>query len=163
MTIIIKPTFNCNFRCPDCYLTNSVKSDTCIMSYKVAENLLHQVVSFCKKNNKRRLTFIWHGGEPLLWGIENYRSIFDFTKPIADDICIRQCVQTNLSLITNDYIKLFKQYNIEIGFSLDGPKEINDRFRKQIDGIGSHETIIRNLYRCRDAGLNVGAISVFYK
>lgn len=160
MTIIIKPTFNCNFRCSYCYLTNNVKSDTLIMNYKDAENLISQIVTFCKKNSRRRLTIIWHGGEPLLWGIENYRSIFAFAAQLTDDIRIRHCLQTNLSLINEDYIDLFKKYNVRIGFSLDGPKDINDRYRKRIDGRGTVDTIIRNLYKCRDAGLNVGAIVV---
>lgn len=160
MTIIIKPTFSCNFRCSYCYLTNCIKSDSTIMEYFVAESIISQAISLCKKNNKRKLTLIWHGGEPLLWGIENFRSIFAFTKHIADVICIRHCLQTNLSLINDEYIELFKKYDVKIGFSLDGPKEINDRYRKRIDGSGSFDTIIRNLYKCRDAGLNVGAIIV---
>lgn len=160
MTIIIKPTFNCNFRCSYCYLTNCVKSDTKTMDYNVAESLISQIISDLKRRNKRKLTIIWHGGEPLLWGIDKFRSIFAFTEQLSDGLCIRHCLQTNLSLIDDDYIALFKQYNIRIGFSLDGPKDINDSYRKRIDGRGSFDTIIRNLYKCRDAGLNVGAIVV---
>lgn len=160
MTIIIKPTFNCNFRCSYCYLTNCIKSDSTIMEYFVAENIISQAISLCRKNNKRKLTLIWHGGEPLLWGIENFRSIFAFIELLAEDICIRHCLQTNLSLINDKYIELFRRYDVKIGFSLDGPKEINDRYRKQIDGSGSFDTIIRNLYKCREAGLKVGAIIV---
>lgn len=160
MTIIIKPTFNCNFRCTYCYLTNCVKSDSMIMEYDVAESLISQAVAFCYKNNKRKLTLIWHGGEPLLWGIENFQSIFAFTENMTGKICIHHSIQTNLSLINDDYIELFKKYNVKVGFSIDGSKEINDRYRKLIDGRGTFDTIISNLYKCRDAGLNVGAIIV---
>lgn len=160
MTIIIKPTFNCNYRCTYCYLTNCIKSDTYVMNYEVAERLISQAVLFCKNNNRPKLTIIWHGGEPLLWGIKNFDSIFSFTEQLSTSLCIRHCLQTNLSLINDDYIHLFKRYNINIGFSLDGPKDINDRFRKRMDGRGSYDIIIRNLYKCREAELNVGAIVV---
>ncbi|MDE6543138.1 MAG: radical SAM protein [Muribaculaceae bacterium] len=158
MTIIIKPTFNCNFRCSYCYLTHQVKSDNYMMPLSVAKGLVEKIVGL--SNKWRKVTFIWHGGEPLLWGIENYKAIFEYTENFKDKVLFYHSIQTNLSLISDEYIELFKKYNVRIGFSLDGPKEINDRYRKRIDGSGSFDTIIRNLYKCREAGLHVGTIMV---
>ena len=106
------------------------------------------------------LTLIWHGGEPLLWGIENYRRIFAYTEKFRNKVSIRHAIQTNLSLINEEYIELFLDYNVRVGFSLDGPKELNDACRKKIDGSGTYDTIMENLYKCRDAGLSIGAIIV---
>ena len=141
-------------------MTNCVKSTDAIMNLDIAESLITQAISLCKNHDRHMLTIIWHGGEPLLWGIENYRYIFALTKQLAEGICVRQCLQTNLSLIDEEYIELFKKYNVKIGFSIDGPKEINDKYRKKKDGSGSHDTIIQNLYKCREARLNVGVIIV---
>lgn len=113
-----------------------------------------------EQKDPTRITFIWHGGEPLLWGVDNFREIFSYTAKFKENVSFSHRVQTNLSLINDEYIELFREYNVRIGFSLDGPKEINNRYRKRIDGSGSYDTIIKNLYKCRDAGFNVGAIIV---
>ncbi len=160
MTIIIKPTFNCNFRCSYCYLTNGVKSDSRTMKYEVAENLISQAVALCHNKRRKTLTLIWHGGEPLLWGIENYRRIFDFAEKHSEGVCIRQCMQTNLSLIDAEYIKLFQRYKVKVGFSLDGTKPINDLQRRTIDNKGTFDIIMDKVAMCKTAGLNMGCILV---
>ncbi len=160
MTIIIKPTFNCNFRCSYCYLTNGVKSDSRMMKYEIAENLISQVIALCHKQSRNTLTLIWHGGEPLLWGIENYRRIFEFAEKHCDGVRIRQCMQTNLSLIDAEYIELFKEYKVKVGFSLDGTKSINDLQRRTIKGEGTFDIIMDKVAMCRTAGLDIGCILV---
>ncbi|MBQ6881638.1 MAG: radical SAM protein [Alistipes sp.] len=160
MTIIIKPTFSCNFRCVYCYLTNNVKSDAMMMQYKVAESLISQAIQFCHTKGKRTLTLIWHGGEPLLWGVENYRRIFAFAEKHNNGLRIRQCVQTNLSLVDTAYIKLFQEYKVKVGFSLDGTKSINDLQRRTIDGEGTFDLIMDKVAMCKAAGLDIGCILV---
>lgn len=160
MVIIIKPTFNCNFRCSYCYLTNNTKSDDYVMPVVTVKKLIDDLVRLENYQKHKSITFIWHGGEPLLWGVENFKEVFSYTDEYKHRILFRHRVQTNLSLIDDDFIALFKQYNVRIGFSLDGPKDINDRYRKRMDGTGTYDTIINNLYKCRGAGLNVGAIIV---
>lgn len=160
MLIIIKPTFNCNFRCSYCYLTNGVKSDSTIMKYEVAESLISQATQLCHKSKRKTLTLIWHGGEPLLWGVENYRRIFDFIERYSEGLRIRQCLQTNLSLIDEGYIELFKKHKVKVGFSLDGPKYINDSQRKTIDDKGTFDVIMSKVEMCREAGLDIGCILV---
>lgn len=160
MVIIIKPTFNCNFRCSYCYLTNSVKSDLTMMKYEVAENLISQAILLCRKKSRKTLTLIWHGGEPLLWGVENYQRVFDFAEKQSAGLYIRQCVQTNLSLIDTEYIKIFREYKVKIGFSLDGTKTINDLQRRTISGNGTYDIIMNKVEMCKTAGLNIGCILV---
>ncbi len=160
MTIIVKPTFNCNFRCSYCYLTNGVKSDVMMMRYEVAVNLISQVIALCHKKSRKTLTLIWHGGEPLLWGVENYRRIFEFADKHCGGVRIRQCIQTNLSLIDAAYIELFKEYKVKVGFSLDGTKSINDLQRRTINGEGTFDIIMDKVAMCRAAGLDIGCILV---
>lgn len=130
------------------------------MRYEVAEHLISQLIELCRSKRHKVLTLIWHGGEPLLWGIDNYRQIFHFAQEIGKDICIKQCIQTNLSLINDEYINLFKEYNVKVGFSLDGPRQINDAQRLTSKGEGTFDTIIEKVNKCREAGLNIGCILV---
>lgn len=159
MTIVIIPSFDCNFRCKYCYINNPTK----LLKDKLDADFICSVFSQLKellKVNHNKLTIIWHGGEPLIWGIDNYKQVFEFIEHELPDVIIRNSIQCNLSLINDDYIDLFKQYNIKLGFSLDGTKEINDTQRIFANGDGTFSTIMDKLELCRKRGLNVGCIAV---
>ena len=87
-------------------------------------------------NNKlrKKITFIWHGGEPLLWGIENFRKVLEFQEKELSELDYGNSIQTNLSLLTEDYVDLFIKHDVHIGFSIDGFRELNDSQRVFADG-----------------------------
>lgn len=159
MTIVIIPSFSCNFRCRYCYLNNSTKQLSDSLSAKFVCSVLNQVKeTLC--NRRGKLSLIWHGGEPLLWGIDNYKQVFEFIKSKFGELEINNSIQCNLSLINDEYIELFKQHNIKVGFSMDGPKDTNDLQRVFANGIGTFDVIMEKLDLCRSRGLNVGCVTV---
>lgn len=111
-------------------------------------------------SRKNKLSIIWHGGEPLLWGMDNYRHVFNFIHHEFSDMELKNSIQTNLSLINEEYIKLFKQYDVRVGFSFDGHREINDTQRVLNNGKGTFDVIMEKLELCRKSGLNVGCVTV---
>lgn len=160
MVVIIKPTFHCNFRCDYCYLANGVKVSTEILDVPFAKHIIRQIMDEALARHQKQLTLIWHGGEPLLWGVENYRKIFEWIEQESEEIYVKQNIQTNLSLMTEEYVQLFKRYNIHVGFSLDGTKDINDSQRKFPDGTGTFNIIMQKLALCRRYNLSIGCILV---
>ena len=160
MTIIIKPTYACNFRCKYCYLSNDTKSSHKLFDAGFAKSIVSQIRIVLADRPKQKLTFIWHGGEPLLWGIENYRKVLSFIESELSGIDYKNSLQTNLSLINEEYIDLFLRYNVHVGFSLDGTKEINDSQRINIVGEGTFDTIMDKVAMCQNKGLSIGCIIV---
>lgn len=160
MVIIIKPTYACNFRCKYCYLSNDTKASGRLFDLEFAKKMILDVKRVLADMPKQRLTLIWHGGEPLLWGIENYREIFAFMKKELAGFRYRNSLQTNLSLINEAYIDLFLEYDVHIGFSLDGTKEINDSQRVGLHGEGTFDVIMEKFRLCREKGVSIGCIVV---
>lgn len=160
MNIILKPTYDCNLRCQYCYLNNDTKTQKEGFDVDFAKKIVLQLKELYKDNHHRKINFIWHGGEPLLWGIDNYRTIFSFMKRELSGYNYRNSIQTNLTLINEAYIDLFVEYKVHVGFSLDGPREIHDRQRVDICGKGSFDVVMDNLQRCRKKGLSLGCIVV---
>lgn len=160
MVVIIKPTYACNFRCKYCYLSNDTKSSHRVFDAEFAKSFILQIKDYMQNTRRRRLTVIWHGGEPLLWGIENYREIFAFMESELAEIELKNSLQTNLSLITEAYIDLFLHYDVHVGFSLDGIKEIHDSQRIDVNGEGTFDTTMQKVALCREKGLNMGCIVV---
>lgn len=160
MTIIIKPTYACNFRCKYCYLNNDTKSLHKLFDVEFAESFIRQIKPILIARPKQKLTLIWHGGEPLLWGVENYRKVFAYMEKELSGVDYKNSLQTNLSLINEEYIGLFQQYNVHVGFSLDGTKEINDLQRVNVKGCGTFDVIMEKVALCQEKGLSIGCIIV---
>lgn len=160
MTIIIKPTYACNLRCRYCYLRNETKSSQVMMSVDFAENIISQIKEYITKRKQKKVSFIWHGGEPLLWGKDNYARIFSYMQNELTGIEYSNSVQTNLLLMSEEYIELFLKHDVHVGFSLDGMKSINDIQRVFPNGNGTFDDVMKNYALCVVNGLDVGCIVV---
>lgn len=160
MTIIIKPTYNCNLRCRYCYLTNNLKQHALLFDLDFAKHIIDQIKQVMQEKPRTRLTIIWHGGEPMLWGIDNYRAVFAYMEQVLDGYEVQNSMQTNLSLVNDEWIDLFLQYNVRVGFSLDGTPDIHNQQRVGLHGEPTFERIINNYHLCKQRGMRIGCIVV---
>lgn len=157
MILILKPTLSCNLRCKYCYLSECSKVST-TFDVDFAKSVLLQAKLLLAKNQKIKI--LWHGGEPLLWGIDNFRTILPFIEDLFGDVDFKISIQTNLTLINKEFVDLFVRYNVHVGTSLDGPKDIHDSLRTTIDGKGTFDLVLDKIDFCRSHGLKVGCITV---
>ena len=160
MTFIIKPTYTCNLRCKYCYLSNETKRQSRLFDLEFAKRIVDQIKLSQQAKPRRRITIIWHGGEPMLWGMDNYRSIFAYMQQELAGYEVQNSMQTNLSLVNDEWIDLFLQYNVRVGFSLDGTAYIHNQQRVGVHGEPTFERIIANYRRCKERGMRIGCIVV---
>ena len=88
------------------------------------------------------LTVCWHAGEPLAVPIPFYDQAFELLA--ASSRKLRQNIQTNGTLITDDWCRLFKKWSVQIGLSIDGPRAIHDRQRVDRAGRGTFDRVMRH-------------------
>ena len=126
LTAIVKPTHDCNLRCEYCYIEENAERGR--MSSKTLLNTLDQV---SEASGDEEAHFIWHGGEPLLMGLEFFKEIATLSDKLRKKGKeISNSIQTNGTLVTEellDFIEAKKDFYL--GFSLDGSQEINDKTR----------------------------------
>ena len=159
-TLIIKPTYSCNLRCKYCYLSNETKQQSQLFDVDFAKQIIMQLKLMLQESSRQKLTIIWHGGEPMLWGVDNYREIWTYMQKELAEYEIHNSMQTNLSLVDDEWIDLFLQYDVRVGFSLDGTQAIHDQQRMGIHGEPTFERIIANYRLCKQRGLRIGCIVV---
>ena len=159
-TFILKPTHKCNLRCKYCYETHNSKNNRDSFSTDLIDVIIDKIYTHSVKQNAKRIKLIWHGGEALLWGIKNFEYAFHYCSQKFIDINVRHNIQTNLTLLNEDYINLFKRYNVHIGFSMDGSPVINDRTRVFANGKGTSNILEEKIQLCKKHGLKTGAIVV---
>jgi uncharacterized protein len=143
--VMIKPAgARCNLSCEYCFYREKKKlypSKPLIMSDEVLESFVKQYI---QSQRTPEVTFSWQGGEPLLMGIDFYRRALAFQKRYRKPgmVC-RNTIQTNGTLINDDWCRFFRDHHFLVGISLDGPEEFHDRYRKDEAGRGSFNAVVK--------------------
>jgi uncharacterized protein len=126
----IQVTLNCNFRCSYCFQNHSPSE---IIDPATAEIILKKCADYnrsrFRRNGRAIVEVFWHGGEPLLAGVEFFREMIRLQSRIPD-VTFKNHLQTNGSLLSGEFASFLVQNAFQVGFSLDGPKEINDIHRR---------------------------------
>jgi uncharacterized protein len=87
---------------------------------------------------QREIHFSWQGGEPLLMGLQFFKRVVDLQRTYAPKgLDVRNDLQTNGTLISDDFALFFHDHSFLIGVSIDGPEKLHDRFRSVASGRGS--------------------------
>jgi uncharacterized protein len=103
--------------------------------------------------------FIWHGGEPLLAGIDFFQRILEFQHPwIEKNKKIANFVQTNATLVDSNWADFFAKNNFFVGVSLDGPKDVHDKLRCYSNGNGSYDDAMKGIDLLKNSGAFNGVI-----
>ena len=159
LSIIFKPTSKCNLRCRYCYAAREREAFDGTMTIKEAKRAFNWIKEYCEKLHFQDVTVIWHGGEPLLMGKNFIEECVGYYTEVlnASSISVRNQIQTNLTLATDDYIPLLKKsFASRIGFSLD----YNSEYRVFANGVNATDTILERAKVLKNAGLNLGAITM---
>lgn len=146
--LVIKVASLCNLNCTYCYVynmgDNSYKKQPKFMSQEVIESMLFKIKKSCIENNLKEFFIVFHGGEPLLAGIDFYINFIETQKKIIpDDIFIEYSMQSNGTLLTKEWVDTLKKLNIQIGISIDGSPHSNNKNRIYHNGKGSYDDILK--------------------
>lgn len=153
--LIIKATRQCNLRCEYCHDWRSRYKP---MSFQVLANLMKKSI---QNEYYNRIQFIWHGGEPLLLGTKFFeKALFLQNRLKRENQVITNTLQTNGTLLTDEWCEFFKKYNFHIGVSLDGPEIIHNRNRYYASGKGSFNDVKRGISLLQKHNIRFGTLMV---
>jgi uncharacterized protein len=135
--VFIKPVgARCNMSCIYCYYTDKLtlqgKNHDTIMPVDVLDEYTRQHIEATPGN---LVQFSWHGGEPLLAGLDYFRKVRELQKkylPAGKHLI--NGIQTNGLLINDDWCRFFADNHFFIGLSMDGPSFLHDIYRRTTNG-----------------------------
>ncbi len=156
-TVIIKVTNDCNLNCKYCFVEKSVPRRRVIPT-EIVKRLLDELEAHSPVS---RVRLIWHGGEPLLAGIEFFRDMLNIQKKYQKKYI--NCMQTNGTLLTEDFAKFLRGSSIQIGLSIDGPKEINDSARVDKSNRGTFDKVLDNMLMLKELKVSFGILATVSK
>jgi uncharacterized protein len=148
--VMLIPTLGCPSKCSYCW---SSEEGSPVMSL----DTIREVVAWLKNFRKDRVTFTFHGGEPLLAGPEFYRQALPLLYEGLPHLNPEFAIQTNLWRMTPEIAQILAEYHVPIGSSIDGPEDITDSQR----GAGYFEKTMKGYDIAKAHGLNVRFICTF--
>ena len=156
-TVVLQPTPFCNIACRYCYLPS--RSDTSRMSLDTVRAVFTAV--FASGWSHPWLTVIWHAGEPLVMPVAYYEDAFSLIASLCPPgIEVRHAIQTNGMLIDAKWCALFRRWEVGVGVSIDGPREIHDANRVTRQGRGTYDKTVAGIRCLIDEGIPFHVISV---
>jgi uncharacterized protein len=143
--VLAKPTGAiCNLDCKYCFFLSKemlYPGDRFRMSDELLRAYIHQLL---EAQPSGEVSIAWQGGEPTLMGIDFFRRAIEYVE-----LCrkpgqrILHTMQTNGTLLDDEWCAFFKQHNFLIGLSVDGPKQMHDAYRVDKRGAGSFDAVMR--------------------
>ena len=162
--LLVKVASRCNIDCSYCYWFRdaSVYDKPKLMSDDVLRQLLVRIEEHVAAHALPDFPIVLHGGEPLLWGVENFHR---FAKACAEISWRRQCeipiaVTTNGVLIDDDWLDCLEAHDISVAISLDGPAHIHDAQRRTFQGHGTHAAVEQAARKLVSRNIGVIALAV---
>ncbi|MBA6256432.1 MULTISPECIES: radical SAM protein [unclassified Colwellia] len=150
LQIIFKVVERCNINCSYCYYFNmgdeSALSRPSIVSFDNAISIAIWIAKGCVELNIKNVDISFHGGEPMLLPIKRFKSICKILNDAISKFAhLTLSIQTNGTILNKDWIEIFEEYEINVGFSIDGYREANDRYRLNKDGSSTFDIIVKNI------------------
>ncbi len=162
--LLVKVATRCNIDCSYCYWFRdaSVYDKPKLMSDDVLRQLLARIDEHVATHLLPDFPIVLHGGEPLLWGVENFHR---FAEACAEISWRRQCeipiaVTTNGVLIDDHWLDCLEAHDISVAISLDGPAHIHDAHRRTFQGNGTHAAVEQAARKLVSRDIGVIALAV---
>jgi uncharacterized protein len=147
MHVVAKPMGPvCNLACEYCFYLEKKALFPQGDNFRMSDELLSAFVkNYIISQPTPVVEFVWQGGEPTLLGIDFFKRVIELQKPFAGRKTITNSLQTNGTLLTDKWCFFLKKHNFMVGISMDGPREIHDRYRRDRAGNGTFDKVMQGL------------------
>lgn len=161
---MIKPMGSvCNMDCHYCYYLDKAQLYP-QRPKKLDDALLEAYIrEYIQSNEIPVITFAWHGGEPLLAGLEFYQKAITYQQKYKGDKQIDNVLQTNGLLLNEAWCDFFVAHRFLIGISIDGPQDIHDANRVDKGGQPTFERVMAAVHLLKTKGVEFNVLSAVNK
>ena len=160
--VMLKPAgAHCNLACKYCYYLEKNKLYPTAQRHLMSDEMLEQFTrEYIGAQTMNQVLFTWHGGEPLLRSINFYRKALSLQQKYAGGRRIDNVIQTNGTLLTDEWCEFFAQNHWLVGISIDGPQPDHDHYRLTAAGKPSWKKVMQGIKLLKKHGVEWNAMAV---
>lgn len=160
--VMLKPAgAHCNLACKYCYYLEKNNLYQNSHRHLMTDEMLEQFTrEYIEAQTMPQVLFTWHGGEPLMRSIDFYKKALALQKKYANGKQIDNVIQTNGTLLTDEWCEFFAKNHWLVGISIDGPQEYHDHYRVTPAGKPSWEKVMQGIQLLKKHHVEWNAMAV---
>ena len=160
--VMLKPAgAHCNLACKYCYYLEKNNLYQNSHRHLMTDEMLEQFTrEYIEAQTMPQVLFTWHGGEPLMRSIYFYKKALALQKKYANGKQIDNVIQTNGTLLTDEWCEFFAKNHWLVGISIDGPQEYHDHYRVTPAGKPSWEKVMQGIQLLKKHHVEWNAMAV---
>ena len=160
--VMLKPAgAHCNLACKYCYYLEKNNLYQNSHRHLMTDEMLEQFTrEYIEAQTMPQVLFTWHGGEPLMRSIDFYKKALELQKKYAHGKQIDNVIQTNGTLLTDEWCEFFAKNHWLVGISIDGPQEYHDHYRVTPAGKPSWEKVMQGIQLLKKHRVEWNAMAV---
>jgi len=151
----------CNLDCKYCFYLEKEKLFPVNENFKMTDDVLENYVrQYIEQQDAPEINFAWQGGEPTLLGVDFFRKVVALQKKYANGKRIQNALQTNGTLLDDEWCAFLAENQFLIGLSLDGPVKLHDTYRVDKKGGATYEQVLRGLRMLKKHAVEFNTLTV---
>lgn len=160
--VMLKPVgAHCNLACKYCYYLEKSKLYDDVPRHIISDEMLERFIKeYIGAQTMPEVLFTWHGGETLMRPLSFYKKAMQLQRQYAEGRRIDNCIQTNGTLLTDEWCEFFKENGWLVGVSIDGPQEFHDEYRRTRQGQPSFHKVMQGIRLLNKHGVEWNALAV---
>lgn len=160
--VMLKPAGSlCNLRCKYCYYLEKNALYTEQKNHVISDEMLDKFIrEYIEAQTSPDVIFCWHGGETLMRPISFYRRAIELQRKYARGRRIDNTIQTNATMLTDEWCEFFRENNFLVGVSIDGPQEFHDEYRRTATGKPTFHKVMQGIRLLNKHNVEWNALAV---
>jgi uncharacterized protein len=152
----------CNIDCSYCYYLYKEHLLQQHRGHRMEVSMLERYIrQYIEAQNGDEVIFSWQGGEPTMLGLDFFRDIVALqTKYLPQGRRISNDLQTNGTLLDDEWCRFLKEHDFLVGISIDGPKELHDALRRDRKGQPTFDKVMRGVALLKTHGISFNTLTV---
>jgi uncharacterized protein len=163
--VMVKPTGPiCNLDCRYCFYLEKDRLYPGTSGWAMSDAVLETFVrDYIAAQDVPVVTFAWQGGEPTLLGLDFFRRVVELQRRYADGRRIENTLQTNGILVDDGWAAFFAEHAFLVGLSIDGPRELHDRYRVDRGGAPTFDRVMSGMAALKRQGAAFNTLTVVHR
>ncbi len=151
----------CNLDCSYCFYLEKERLYPPQTRWRMSDDVLESYIrQYIQSQRVPEISFAWQGGEPTLLGVDFFRKAVELQRKYADGRRIHNALQTNGTLLDDEWCQFLRREDFLVGLSIDGPEHLHDHYRKDKHGRGTFGEVMRGLRCLQKHGTEFNTLTV---
>lgn len=151
----------CNLDCTYCFYLEKEKLFPANENFRMSDEVLETYISqYIAQQNVPEVSFAWQGGEPTLLGVKFFRKVVELQQKYANGKSISNALQTNGTLLNDEWGEFLAENKFLVGLSMDGPAKLHDAYRVTKKGGRSYAKVLQGLQLLKKHAVEFNTLTV---